>query len=289
MRKVVLCLSLYLLSCVYHIAVSAEGNVVTTKDASGSAAYITQLYSSLDFSKCEKINPEVFTKAMQGYLNLKEANKLNNDKQILTVIDFTQSSSNYRFWIVDLKAKKVILNTYVAHGQGSGDDLATAFSNNENSHQSSIGFYVTGTTYQGAHGTSLRLNGMDKGYNSAALERGIVVHGADYVNKDFISGNQRLGRSWGCPAVASALAPKVIETIKDGTCMFIYYPDRTYLKTAYWLNKKVDNLPDAGSTFDPVMVAKKMNTTSPEMETALPIAPKKMIVARDTVVDFSRL
>ncbi len=142
-------------------------------------------------------------------------------------------------WIIDLDSRKVLLNTHVAHGQGTGEEYAKNFSNNEGSHQSSMGFYVTGDTYVGKHGNSLHLHGMDEGYNSAAYERAIVVHGAGYVSSDFIAGTGRLGRSWGCPAVSNELADEVIETIKDGTCMFIYYPEQRYIQSSKWL--KADN------------------------------------------------
>lgn len=247
MKKSILCLSLYLLSSLYHIKANAAldntvaGSNKPTKES--VADYICDTYSKIDFGHTEKLNPDVFRKAMNGYLNLKNAGKLNDGKEIITVADFTKSSNEPRLWIIDLKAGKVLLNTYVAHGQGSGDEFATAFSNNNNSHQSSLGFYVTGDTYQGEHGTSLRLNGMDNGFNDAAFNRGIVVHGASYVCKGFIGGNQRLGRSWGCPAVDQNLAPKIINMIQGGTCLFIYYPQQQYLRTAYWMNKNVDHLP----------------------------------------------
>jgi hypothetical protein len=122
-------------------------------------------------------------------------------------------------------------------------DYATSFSNTDGTHASSLGFFVTGDTYVGQHGNSLRLNGMDNGFNHAALSRGIVVHAADYVSKGNIASQGRLGRSWGCPAVAPELAQPIINTIKGGTCLFIYYPHSTYLKTAYWMNKKIENFP----------------------------------------------
>lgn len=237
---------MFLLSSFCHqsLRASEPGSAVAAIAANDVDSYISGVYDGIDFGKDgDKLNPEVFKLAMKGYLNLKDAGKLGGDKQILTVVDFTRSSNQNRMWIIDLKANKVLMHTYVAHGQGSGDEFATAFSNLENSHQSSLGFYVTGDTYIGEHGTSLRLNGMDNGYNNAAFDRGIVVHGADYVCKDFIAGNQRLGRSWGCPAVNSKLAPGIINTIKGGTCLFLYYPQKTYLKTAYWVNKKVENVP----------------------------------------------
>lgn len=254
-RKSLLCLSVCVLSSLYHLSAtasqsSANESAATTVTASKAVTsdvdgYIASVYNSIDFGKGDQLAPEVFNKAMRGYLNLKQAGKLQG-REILSIVDFTKSSTSNRLWIIDLKQNKVLYNTYVAHGQGSGMEYATAFSNEDNSHQSSLGFYVTGEVYVGQHGNSLRLNGMDNGFNSAALQRGVVVHAADYVSKETISGQGRLGRSWGCPAVNPKLAPAIINTLKNGTCMFLYYPQQQYLKTAYWLNKKVQNVP-AGS------------------------------------------
>lgn len=250
LKKSVLCFSIFVLSSLHHKCVRASDPVISNAIMTEVDAYISHLYKKVDFGKSEKPSAELFSMAMRGYLNLKNAGKLNEDKQVLTIADFTKSSNENRLWIIDLRHNKLVMHTYVAHGQGSGEEFATDFSNTENSHQSSIGFYVTGETYNGEHGTSLRLNGMDNGYNSAALDRGIVVHGADYVCKDFIAGNQRLGRSWGCPAVNQKLAPGIINMIKDGTCLFIYYPQKSYLKTAYWLNKKIDRVPEPFSEIE---------------------------------------
>ena len=163
----------------------------------------------------------VFEKAIIGFYNLNNNHILNQDKQIITVIDFTRPSSEKRMWIIDLKNNKLLLNTYVAHGQGSGENLANSFSNIEESHQSSLGFYVTSETYIGKHGLSLRLDGHDKGINDKARNRAIVVHGASYVSESFIKSTGRLGRSFGCPAVPVELTDKVITLIKDKTCLFI--------------------------------------------------------------------
>lgn len=206
--------------------------------------YVQDIYRKIAFPKGDTLNFEIFRKAMQGYINLRNADKLNTSKRIISICDLTRSANDFRLWIIDLDSKNILFHTYVAHGQGSGEEFAKAFSNRNNSHQTSLGFYVTGETYEGEHGTSLKLNGMDNGYNSAALDRGIVVHGADYVCNQFISENQRLGRSWGCPAVPANLSLQIINTIKDGTCLFIYYPQKKYLQTAYWLNKKIDRLPE---------------------------------------------
>src|SRR5690606_31641781 len=138
----------------------------------------------------------VFEKAFVGFLNLKNQHKLQNGSTILTVADLGLSSKKKRLWIMDLQNKRVLLNTWVSHGQGSGGDMATRFSNRPNSHQSSLGFYLTGEVYYGKHGRSLRLDGLDKGFNSKARARAIVIHGADYVSQQTINGLNRLGRSF---------------------------------------------------------------------------------------------
>ncbi len=205
-------------------------------------SFIKGVYNQIDFGTHARLSYEVFSKAYIGYINLRNAGKLDG-KEIISICDFSLSSSQNRLWIIDLQNMKVLFNTWVAHGQGSGTEYATSFSNTNSSHQSSLGFYVTGTTYNGIHGTSLRLFGMDEGYNDAAFDRDIVVHGADYVSEKFIKEREYLGRSWGCPAVPSNLSLPIINTIKDGTCLFIYYPEKNYLLASNWLNKKMSVMP----------------------------------------------
>lgn len=232
--------------------------------ASDIDRHTLRLYSQLDMGGGEKISFEAFDNAYRGYLNLLNAGKLNNNKPILTIADFSLSSTQKRLWLIDIRNMKVLMNEYVAHGQGSGNEFATSFSNTENSHQSSLGFYVTDDTYVGKHGTSLRLHGMDNGYNSAAYERSIVVHGADYVSPSFIAGQGRLGRSWGCPAVSRKAIGKVIEYLQGGTCLFIYAPQKEYLAGSSWLNKKIERIPEdhmIGDMIDPTLLARHANKT----------------------------
>lgn len=243
MKKLTVCLSVYLIIAFSYKVVMA-GEPVSSGKEMKVADHVHAAYENIDFSNTEVLSYDAFASAYKGYLNLKDAGKLSADRQVLTVCDFNLPSTAKRMWIIDLAAGKVLFNTYVAHGQGSGDDYAVAFSNRGNSHQSSLGFYVTGDTYNGEHGLSLRLSGVDQGFNDAAMERGIVVHGADYVSDKFIAGNVRLGRSWGCPAVPDQLKVPIIKAIQGGTCLFIYHTDATYSKNAYWLNKKIDQLPE---------------------------------------------
>lgn len=177
----------------------------------------------------------VFQKALTGFYNLKLAHKLPLSSNILTVVDFNKPSREKRMWIVDLASQSLLLNTWVAHGQGSGDDLPNRFSNNEESHQSSLGFYVTDDTYMGKHGRSLRLDGMDNGFNDKARARDIVVHAADYVCQNTINQLGRLGRSFGCPAVSPEVVGQVISTLRGKTMLFISGSDNTY--TSKYLNE----------------------------------------------------
>lgn len=163
----------------------------------------------------------VFNKAATGFYNLQNAGKVGSGKTILSIADFDLSSKKKRFWIVDLEQEKLVLNTWVAHGTYSGGDQATDFSNTSESYKSSIGFFVTGEAYHGKHGLSLRLDGMDEGFNSNARRRAIVVHGAKYVSQHTIDQLGRLGRSQGCPAVPQELADTVVETMEGQTVLFI--------------------------------------------------------------------
>lgn len=194
-----------------------------------------ELYKTIDFGMGSKMNEEVFLKAFLGYSNLQRAGKLEHSAGILTVCDFSLSSTKKRLWVIDMNSKKVLFNELVAHGKNTGEEFATNFSNTESSLQSSMGFYITESTYNGSNGYSLKLIGMDKGYNDNAYKRAIVMHGADYISENFIKAQNRIGRSWGCPAVARELAEPIINTIKGQNVLFIYYPDQTYMESSEWL------------------------------------------------------
>jgi hypothetical protein len=153
----------------------------------------------------------------------------------LTVIDYSKPSTEKRLWVFDLKSRELIYEELVAHGQGTGANMATAFSNNDESHQTSIGLFRTDTPYVGKNGYSLRLDGLDRGFNDRARERAIVMHGAPYVSESFVKANGRLGRSWGCPAVSAAVAREMIDRVKGGGLVFAYYPNAEWLKTSKYL------------------------------------------------------
>jgi hypothetical protein len=154
----------------------------------------------------------------------------------LTVIDYSKPSVDERLWVFDLSDGRLLFKELVAHGRNSGDNMATRFSDAANSRQSSIGLFVTGDTYIGSNGYSLRLDGLERGFNANARARAIVMHGAPYVNESVVASQGRLGRSWGCPALRQAVARKVIDTIRGGDVVFSYYPDSNWLESSRYLN-----------------------------------------------------
>ncbi|GAB3967639.1 murein L,D-transpeptidase catalytic domain family protein [Spirosoma terrae] len=182
------------------------------------------------------LQKNVFEYALRGW------QKTDTTKSIISIVDLSQPSNKKRLYIVDLVNKKLLFNTYVSHGQNSGDLMATQFSNTNSSFQSSLGFYQTLNTYMGKHGLSLQLKGLEKGFNDNVYNRNIVLHGADYVCEDFIRKNGRLGRSQGCPAVPYADSKNIIELVKGGTCLFVYAPNDNYLKNSAYLTNAIASL-----------------------------------------------
>jgi hypothetical protein len=154
----------------------------------------------------------------------------------LTVIDFSKPSTQKRLWVYDLQSRALLFHEHVAHGRGSGANVATAFSNVPESNQSSLGLFRTAEAYMGKHGLSLRLDGLERGINDRARERAIVIHGAEYVNAATAKAQGRLGRSLGCPAVRPEIAKPLINAVKDGGLLFAYYPQQTWLSSSTYLN-----------------------------------------------------
>jgi hypothetical protein len=189
--------------------------------------HLQETYAALGAEQ-QGLRFEVFEKAMTGYLNLRQAGKLADDKQLLTVVDFDLPSTEKRLWVLDLTKSEVVFNTLVAHGHNTGENTASSFSNTNESNMSSLGFYVTASEYNGKHGRSLKLKGLDEGFNTNAETRSIVMHGAEYVSEDFIKQNGRLGRSLGCPAVPMELKDQIIDTVNGGTCLFVNKSDAGY-------------------------------------------------------------
>jgi len=151
---------------------------------------------------------------------------------ILTVIDYSLPSTERRLWVLDLARRRLLHEELVAHGRGTGENIASRFSNEPGSRQSSLGLFVTRDTYLGRHGRSLRLEGLERGVNDRALDRAVVIHAASYVSEEFAARHGRIGRSWGCPALAPEVASHVIDTIRGGSAVFAYHPQRDWLRTS---------------------------------------------------------
>jgi len=190
------------------------------------AAKIEMVYNSLNANNFALPQMNCFQKAMEGYYALKQKGIV--EKDILTVIDFSMSSTKKRLWVIDLASNTILFNTVVSHGMKSGGEYANSFSNALNSNKSSLGFYVTGETYVGKHGLSLKLDGQEKGINDNARARAVVMHSANYSNPSILKSQNFLGRSQGCPAIPEALKEKIINTVKGKSCLFIFHPSRSY-------------------------------------------------------------
>jgi hypothetical protein len=194
----------------------------------------TAIYYSMNLSK-SGLNKKAFEYAWRGYHNLVKKGALAKTN-VLSICDFTQSSSHKRLYIIDVKRKKLLFNTYVAHGMNSGTEYATSFSNRPESFKSSLGFFVTTKTYSGRNGLSLKVNGLEKGYNDMAAKRNIVLHGSDYIGADYLKNNGEMGRSLGCNVIPNDISPKIIKTIKNGSCFFVYHPTKKYLNESTVIN-----------------------------------------------------
>jgi hypothetical protein len=197
-----------------------------TAVVSAPAAAKAALYESLNLDSLE-LSRSAFDAALKGYYKLVGEGAILRDN-VLSIVDFSLPSSKKRLFVLDLETGSLLFNTYVSHGRNSGLDRATRFSNAVNSFKSSLGFYITGNTYKGQHGYSLKLLGVEKGINDKAFERGIVIHAADYVNEKLAATRGYIGRSLGCPALPVKLYKPIIREIKDGSCLFVYAPDTTY-------------------------------------------------------------
>ena len=198
---------------------------VTSVNAPAISKYV--LYDSLKLNTLG-LSKKAFDNGVKGFNYLRSLGKLNNDN-ILSIVDFSLPSSQKRLFVIDMENFKVLFNTYVAHGRNSGKDYANKFSNSPSSFKSSLGFYITKGTYIGEHGFSLKLEGEEKGINDNALSRAIVIHCADYVDESFVKSQGYIGRSLGCPALPREYSKPIIETIKDGSCFFMFSPNSKYL------------------------------------------------------------
>lgn len=180
------------------------------------------------------IDPHVFELAL-GAAQCAVRSGAITDPSTLTVIDYSKPSSEKRLWVFDLRSRALLYEELVAHGQGSGDNVANVFSNDPDTHASSLGLFLTEDTYVGKNGYSLRLRGLDEGFNHRASERAIVIHGAAYVSEEFVKQNGRLGRSWGCPALRQGVAREVIDRVRSSGILFAYYPNQDWLESSKYL------------------------------------------------------
>ena len=208
---------------------AADNEVINSPVKTASERDVFEDFASNFYKKLANSDLEfdVFKTALRGYLQLQRQDKLRNDKY-LSVIDFSKSSAKERLFIIDMERKELVHQSLVAHGRNSGLEFPKNFSNKVNSHQSSLGFYTTAETYSGKHGYSLRLDGLEFS-NSNARRRAVVIHSADYAGANFVKKNGRLGRSYGCPSLPKKGYEEVISKIKEGSCLFIYYPQKAYL------------------------------------------------------------
>ncbi|MBX2923950.1 MAG: murein L,D-transpeptidase catalytic domain family protein [Chitinophagaceae bacterium] len=198
--------------------------------------FADRLYDSIHLHELG-LQKNVLKLALQGFSKLSLKGKLNRDS-ILTIADFSKPSREKRFYVIDLKNAKLLFNTRVAHGRNSGAEYARSFSNVMSSNKSSLGFYITDQTYRGENGYSLRLHGIERNINDKAFRRSIVIHGASYADEKFLEEKGMLGRSFGCPAIPMEEHTIIIDAIKNGSCLFIYSPDKKYFQQSTVLNSK---------------------------------------------------
>jgi hypothetical protein len=194
---------------------------------------LTSLYTDCELK--DKLDFDVFRSAMEGYSTIDAPNK-----SLLSIIDYSKPSNEKRFFIIDVENRRLIYNTLVAHGKKSGYVNATKFSNKYGSHKSSLGFFRTGKSYYGKRGYSLELEGLEKGINDNARQRGIVIHGANYVSERIANGNGVIGRSWGCPAVSKKLSKEIINLLRGGSLLYIYADDEVYKEKSVIANLNID-------------------------------------------------
>jgi hypothetical protein len=199
--------------------------------------YAGQLYNCVND---QDLNVEAFNIALKGYYSLLLENQLEN-KKYLTIVDMSLSANVERFFVIDMETQQLVYKSLVAHGRNTGEEFASKFSNKQSSYQTSLGFYKTAETYDGKRGFSMKLDGLEFS-NSKARDRGIIIHGADYVSEEFVQENGRLGRSLGCPSLPMDSYRETINILKEGSCLFIYYPQKNYLSHSKLVNITSDYL-----------------------------------------------
>ena len=237
MKKVLIFFSMLLLASNNF----AEENLMTENITENSQQPIEQkkqkividvksVYDSLNIKN--KIDYSIFQKAYLGYVQISHKNP-----GVLIIIDYTKPSNEERFYVLDLNKKKLVYSTRVAHSKNSGLEIPLEFSDDPNSYQSSLGFFVTLGEYNGAYGYSLRLKGLEENINANAEDRAIVIHGGDIVEDEYIKKFGFAGRSLGCPVLPNSLTREIIDFIKHGRVLFIYGNDEEYIYESTYLSK----------------------------------------------------
>lgn len=213
---------------------------VAASDASAAKATGKRSTDSLTASLLRQapgLRAEVLRLALDAAKTAEERGLVRRN-DVITVIDYSLPSTQPRLFVFDLVARKLLFRELVAHGKNSGDNRTKFFSNSPGSLATSLGLFVTEDTYVGGNGYSLRLRGLEAGVNDMARERAIVMHGASYVSRAAITALGRLGRSWGCPAVSNKVAKKIINTVRGGSAVFAYYPEKSWLATSQFFRSK---------------------------------------------------
>lgn len=205
----------------------------TNNETFGTRAWVQKQVQILK-SEANNIDATTLRFGLIAYANAKKLGAFNG-RPLLTIIDYSKPSSEKRLWVFDLQKGKALFNTWVSHGRNSGEAVSNSFSNSPGSLKSSLGVFITDEPYIGGKGYSLRLRGLEHGINDNAYNRDIVIHGAWYVATDLIKKYGQIGRSWGCPAVSMSLVRSLIDTIKENTLVFAYYPDQRWLKHSQFL------------------------------------------------------
>ncbi|MGF1879354.1 murein L,D-transpeptidase catalytic domain family protein [Photobacterium frigidiphilum] len=211
-KAICLCILIF-----FYLPIQASASNVKSSSYSNNNADIVVQYVYKKTKLEGVIDYAIFKQGFNAYTNTK-----GKKKSLLTIIDYSKPSTEKRFFVIDLKNHTLLYSTYVSHGVNSGGKMAKNFSNTVNSRKSSLGTYLTSTTYNGGNGYSLKLDGLTAGINDNARRRYIVIHGADYATETFIKRNGYLGRSWGCPALPKKLSKKIIDTIKNGSVIFAH-------------------------------------------------------------------
>jgi len=223
------------LVCLIGVLPSAGGPAPTKAKSAKPAVMATAALMSLDAGVASGISSSVLQLAVSA-VSCAVNSRAIETPETLTVIDYSLPSTEPRLWVFDVASGRMLFKELVAHGRNTGENMATNFSDTINSRQSSLGLFVTRDTYVGSNGYSLRMDGLEPGFNGKAMERAIVMHGAPYVNETLARQQGRIGRSWGCPALREAIARDVIDTVRGGGVVFSYYPDQDWLTASRFLH-----------------------------------------------------